>query len=602
MKKSNIIGKVKALGQKQVIKKRQLASKIEKTAEKLKKERVSEANKKPDIGKILKDNNLKFSRYNKPVQLVYDRDSNKTDKVVINATLSKDKKSILVRTKGVSGIRVNTLDVSPVGSKLKVKTKKEKEAEKKAEDEKIRKISKPAKQPPKKPKVINDTYSKIIKDFPSVVSIKKQPNSQGVEILTKRGANLKIKETNEIFRRVRDILTDKGEPFQLGMSEEKEKAKPKPPPPKEEPKKKSFVDNVNSEVSKRIADKKARKDAAGKKIFDDFKKKILAKPAAKPKAKPPPPKEDSDSEVETPDPPLKKIPKNIYNIWKKYMEDRVGNYYTKSDQEEEVEVFEDLEKDYIKNDKIRKNKKEKAAAQSKARNILAKIRDDMNLDFKENPNYKNLYEELAPKLLQKYEDFNRPIKEKDEEFNKELIAKEKKDQADEEARIVRIKGGSKPAPAKPVAKRLNPDRMKKYLKSKSFNDLPQRLDEGETRQQYFNFVTSFMDSSESFSYAQSQQTGAGGAGVDISDMDPKKLKKIQDEDRRQGLGLVKMLREFWNAGGTYSKSPNSIINKSELEYVWSRARGILGVKDPLVIKTKDKLDGKRRAKKAPAKK
>ena len=327
MKRNTIIGKVRALGQKQVIKKKQLASKIEKTAEKLKKERV----KKPDISKILKDNNLKFTRYNKPVQLVYDRDSNKTDEKVIEATLVKDKKSILVRTKGASGIRVTTLDVSPVGSKIKVKTKAEKEAQKKAEDERQRKIRKPAKQPPKKPKVINDSYSKIIKDFPSVVSIKKQPNSQGVEILTKRGANLKMKESNEIFRRVRDILTDKGEPFQLGMSEEKEKApapKPKPAPAKKAP---------TAEEIKAAAIKAA---------------------------------EETDSEDEEVEPPISKVPKKLHKVWIEYMEEKVGDYYTKSNQQTELDELKEGQKEYFEAKK--------------------RLREGMNLTAKEPPNKERL--------------------------------------------------------------------------------------------------------------------------------------------------------------------------------------------------------------------
>ena len=125
------------------------------------------------------------------------------------------------------------------------------------------------------------------------------------------------------------------------------------------------------------------------------------------------------------------------------MNERVGDYYSKGDQEDEVEVFEDLEKDYLKNDKIRKNKKEKAAAQSKARNALARTRDDMTSEFKENPNYKKLYEQFAPKLLEKYEEFMKPIQKTNEDFNKELIAKEKKDQEEEDDRISRIKGSSK---------------------------------------------------------------------------------------------------------------------------------------------------------------
>ena len=147
--------------------------------------------------------------------------------------------------------------------------------------------------------------------------------------------------------------------------------------------------------------------------------KAKPKPVVKAKPKPAPaPEPETESEDEAAAPPIKAVPRRLHAVWKVYMEERVGEYYSAADQKEEIEEFKSTEKDYFENDKIRTNKALSASQQSKARNSTARTREAMDKEFKADEDIKKLYKEFAPRLLTAYIKFQKDRKQTAEQSEK----------------------------------------------------------------------------------------------------------------------------------------------------------------------------------------
>ena len=109
------------------------------------------------------------------------------------------------------------------------------------------------------------------------------------------------------------------------------------------------------------------------------------------------------------------------------MEYKVGDYYTKTDQKEEIEQLKDGQKYFFAARKIRKSGSASAAEQSKQIQIIASYNDAMKNDFNENEEFKKIYRKFAPRLLEDFEKSDAPPKkEKKEKKNKETEAQLKK--------------------------------------------------------------------------------------------------------------------------------------------------------------------------------
>jgi len=160
-------------------------------------------------------------------------------------------------------------------------------------------------------------------------------------------------------------------------------------------------------------------------------------------------KEESESEDDTPDPPIKKVPKNLHKVWKNYMEERVGDYYSKADQEEELEELIQSEKQYLQDEKIRTDTSKRAAEQAKARNSNSRTRESMDKEFKADPDIKKIYKSFVPTLLNKYEDFKK-VKKGDNETDEEEKPKAKP-KPKEKPKAKPAPPKPKPAPPKPKA-------------------------------------------------------------------------------------------------------------------------------------------------------
>ncbi len=162
--------------------------------------------------------------------------------------------------------------------------------------------------------------------------------------------------------------------------------------------------------------------------------------------------EETDDDDETPDPPISAVPKRLHKVWKNYMEERVGDYYSSSDQQDEIDDFKTAEKDYLSNEKIRSDTSVSASKQASARNANARTRKSMDDEFKTDSDIKKLYKEFAPRLFKKYEEFEKDLKKRKEadrkaeaaaakeeiKFQEELARKKQKEDEAEEKRIAKF--------------------------------------------------------------------------------------------------------------------------------------------------------------------
>jgi hypothetical protein len=134
---------------------------------------------------------------------------------------------------------------------------------------------------------------------------------------------------------------------------------------------------------------------------------------------------ETESEDEGPAPPIKAVPRRLHSVWKVYMEERVGDYYSAADQQEEIDELKLAEKNYFESEKIRTNKSSSASQQAKARNANARLREDMDKEFKADEDIKKIYKEFAPKLLKAYIQFQKDGKQTEEQAQRAKKAKAK---------------------------------------------------------------------------------------------------------------------------------------------------------------------------------
>ena len=350
--------------------------------------------------------------------------------------------------------KIRDLGKQEVAKKIKLAD----EIEKVARDLKIKK-ARAGKKPAVKPKPPPSEAARI----PKMLAIIAEGAKKGVRV---KGLETQLRELENEY--------DLSEFLGAGPAE-KPKPKAKPAPPKEE------LKNLN----KIVKDNKIKKYTTEKyrggsyliksgvendflNILVDENGKIISKSEskqAKPKAKPKAPtaedikkaaleaaEEETDDDDETPDPPIKAVPKRLHSVWKNYMEERVGEYYTASDQKDEIDDLKFTEKEYLKNEKIRADTSVSASKQASARNANARTRESMSDEFKTDSDVKKIYKEFAPRLLKKFEEFEKDLKKRKEadrkaeaaaakeeiKFQEELAKKKQKEDEAEEKRIAKF--------------------------------------------------------------------------------------------------------------------------------------------------------------------
>ena len=96
--------------------------------------------------------------------------------------------------------------------------------------------------------------------------------------------------------------------------------------------------------------------------------------------------------------PIPVIPKPLKKIWFEYMDTRVG-YFTKEDQDDEVEELVRVENNYIQADSNRKNKNLTAKIQLEAVKVIGQIIPKVVDDIDKNKDLIKLYKLFQPEIL-----------------------------------------------------------------------------------------------------------------------------------------------------------------------------------------------------------
>tara|TARA_R110002096_G_scaffold419238_4_gene623789 strand:- start:4095 stop:5897 length:1803 start_codon:yes stop_codon:yes gene_type:complete len=424
MKKSTIQAKVKALGQKQVIKKRTLAGKIEKTAKKLKAEaKVAKELKKSDE---TRDKKTKGDAQKKYLSLMIRLENlpNKIKQARFDLEEQYSNESI--------DEELEDGDVSPI--------------------ELFKRGIKNVEQLMKRPILLFKDQGLLEKDLAKTVkNYQDDPRyNESVEEI-----EFEKDDFNKSLTKIKVVLMKK-------LNSQQKKGKGKAPlKPKEEPKAKP-----------------------------------KAKTAAKPKP-PPPPKEDTESDDEV-DPPISKVPKKLHKVWIEYMEEKVGDYYSKGNQQEELDELKEGQKEYFEAKKRLREGNLNAKDTSRQRKIMLSYTDAMKNEFDDNKDFRKIYSEFASRLLREYDDVIKEEKKRQAEdkkaaeavskdslkFQEELAKKKQKENEAEEKRIAKFeeserkrkegakKTASKEIKPKPAAKSA-PKSAK--LSKADFEDAVKRL-------------------------------------------------------------------------------------------------------------------------------
>jgi len=251
-------------------------------------------------------------------------------------------------------------------------------------------------------------------------------------------------------------------------------------------------------------EKTAKKLKDEAKVAKELKK---SEPAAKPKAptaeqikaaaiKAAEEETDSDEEV---DPPISKVPKKLHKVWIEYMEEKVGDFYSKSDQQTELDELKEGQKEYFEAKKrLREGQNLTPKETSRQRKIMLSYTDAMKNEFDDNKDFRKIYAEFAPRLLREYDDIIKEEKKRKDldkkaaeseslnkiKFEEELAKKKQKENEAEEKRIAKFeeserkrkegakKTASKEIKAKPAAK---PAAKSAKLSKADFEDAVKRL-------------------------------------------------------------------------------------------------------------------------------
>ena len=423
MKKSTIQAKVKALGQKQVIKKRALAGKIEKTAKKLKDEaKVAKELKKSDESR---DKKTKADAKKKYVVLMIRLEAlpNKIRQARFDLEEQYSDESIEEE--------LDEGDVSPI-----------------------------------------ELFKRGIKN---VEQLMKRP----IALFKDQGLLEK-----DLAKTVKNYQDD---PRYNQAVEEIEFEK----------------DDFNKSLNKIKVDLMKKLNSQQKKGKGKAPLKPAAKPAAKPKPKPKPPppaKEDTESESDDEvDPPISKVPKKLHKVWIEYMEEKVGDFYSKTNQQDEIDELKEGQKEYFEAKKrLREGQNLTAKDTSRQRKIMLSYTDAMKNEFDDNKDFRKIYAEFASRLLKEYDDIIKDEKKRKDldkkaaeseslnkiKFEEELAKKKQKENEAEEKRIAKFeeserkrkegakKTASKEIKAKPAAK---PAAKSAKLSKADFEDAVKRL-------------------------------------------------------------------------------------------------------------------------------
>ncbi len=551
--------------------------KKEKKKEEVKKEEKTE-NKTPDLKKILKEKGLKFKRYNKEVQVFYDKETGKTSPFVKSVKIIDNGTAMILKGQNRVGgpIKSYVLSLNKLGEKVKKRTRAEideelkkkqesfkgsekqigKKKEKKPEAKKIseerlnrlrKKVRELGKSEVAKKIKLADEIEKVAKELklqkaragkkpateakPPAPKPSEKPKQSKYKYLNINRSNLSIdyEEDEELTIIYNDpennvliFFTSYEEDLyegELYLNQMKSQNNPnKPRAPKgltrlllceliEYLIDKFYIDpnwtitlktgdiggtstkrhdiGALENMYKKMGFEKSISTGKFKISIDDFLKwckghfkKIEegeTKPAPKPKAKAPAQEkksptaedikkaalaaaeEEETDDDESPDPPISAVPKRLHRVWKNYMEERVGDYYSAADQKEEIDDFKSAEKDYLQNEKIRGDTSVSASKQASARNANARTRKSMDDEFKTDSDIKKLYKEFAPRLLKKYEEFEKDLKKRKEadrkaeassakeqiKFEEELARKKQKEAEAEEKRIAKFEESEK---------------------------------------------------------------------------------------------------------------------------------------------------------------
>ena len=240
------------------------------------------------------------------------------------------------------------------------------------------------------------------------------------QVIKKRALAEKVEKTAQVLAKQERLNRLRKKVRELGKAEVEKKRK------------------LADEIEKVAKELKLQKARAGKKP-------VTPRP-------PTPEPEETDDEDESPDPPIKAVPKRLHKVWKNYMEERVGDYYSAADQQEEIDDLKSAEKEYLQNEKIRGDTSVSASKQASARNANARTRKSMEDEFKTDSDIKKLYKEFAPRLLKKFEEFEKDLKKRKEadrkaeaaaakeeiKFQEELAKRKQKEDEAEEKRIAKF--------------------------------------------------------------------------------------------------------------------------------------------------------------------
>jgi len=233
-----------------------------------------------------------------------------------------------------------------------------------------------------------------------------------------------------------------------------------PEPPKRKVKKPKILPETPQPKVKKV---KVLPKTPESKVAKELKK---SEPAAKPKAptaeeikaaaiKAAEEETDSDEEV---DPPISKVPKKLHKVWIEYMEEKVGDFYSKSDQQTELDELKEGQKEYFEAKKrLREGMNLTAKETTKQRKIMLSYTDAMKNDFDDNKDFRKIYSEFASRLLKEYDDIikeekkrkdlDRKAKEseaaKKVKFEEALALKKQKANEEEEKRIAKFEESEK---------------------------------------------------------------------------------------------------------------------------------------------------------------
>lgn len=172
-----------------------------------------------DLGKALKDNNLKFARYGKSEKFIYDLDKNQFNKKVIEAELSSDKGTLQGKYTSPDGrIKKFVLDLVPKDFKRKQVSQKEQ----------VKQIQEEKKQVRKQFEEEQKKKEQAKKEEPKLTKEKRQRIQKKINELGKKLVEERKKLGEKISGKALELQVRKA----LGEVDkkiEKQKQKPKPP-------------------------------------------------------------------------------------------------------------------------------------------------------------------------------------------------------------------------------------------------------------------------------------------------------------------------------------------------------------------------------------